>query len=62
VTNIVSLGALVEFAGILPAYVVEEAVVKRVPEKFRELNAEAFRLGRRLASEASLTPTPAPGA
>ncbi len=62
VTNIVSLGALVEFAGILPAYAVEEAVVKRVPEKFRELNAEAFRLGRRLAAEASLSPTPAPAA
>jgi 2-oxoglutarate ferredoxin oxidoreductase subunit gamma len=54
VTNIVALGALVEFAGILPAYAVEQAVVHRVPEKFRELNAEAFRLGRRLASEASM--------
>jgi 2-oxoglutarate ferredoxin oxidoreductase subunit gamma len=58
VTNIVSLGALVEFTGILPAYAVEEAVLSRVPEKFRELNAEAFRLGRRLASAASLTATP----
>jgi 2-oxoglutarate ferredoxin oxidoreductase subunit gamma len=62
VTNIVSLGALVEFTGILPAYVVEDAVVKRVPEKFRDLNAEAFRLGRRLAADAGLSPSPAAAA
>jgi 2-oxoglutarate ferredoxin oxidoreductase subunit gamma len=49
VTNIVSLGALVEFTGILPADAVEHAVLSRVPEKFRDLNAEAYRLGRRLA-------------
>jgi 2-oxoglutarate ferredoxin oxidoreductase subunit gamma len=52
VTNIVALGALVESAGFLPADAVEHAVLSRVPEKFRELNREAFRLGRRLALEA----------
>ncbi len=51
VANIVAVGALVEVTGVLPADAVEEAVVKRVPERFRELNAEAYRLGRRLAAE-----------
>jgi 2-oxoglutarate ferredoxin oxidoreductase subunit gamma len=51
VANIVALGALVEFSGLLPAEAVEQAVVSRVPERFRELNAEAFRLGLRLAGE-----------
>ena len=39
-------------SGVLPADAVERAVVNRVPERFRELNTEAFRLGRRLAAEA----------
>ena len=39
-------------AGLLPADAVEQAVINRVPERFRELNTEAFRLGRRLAAEA----------
>jgi 2-oxoglutarate ferredoxin oxidoreductase subunit gamma len=51
VANIVALGALVEFSGLLPAAAVEQAVVSRVPERFRELNAEAFRMGLRLAGE-----------
>jgi 2-oxoglutarate ferredoxin oxidoreductase subunit gamma len=52
VANIVAVGALVEVAGLVPAEAAEQAIVKRVPERFRELNVEAFRLGRRLASEA----------
>jgi 2-oxoglutarate ferredoxin oxidoreductase subunit gamma len=52
VANIVSLGALVAVSDVLPADAVEQAVVSRVPERFRELNAEAFRLGLRLAREA----------
>jgi 2-oxoglutarate ferredoxin oxidoreductase subunit gamma len=52
VTNIVALGALVEVSGVLPADAVEQAVVSRVPERFRELNAEAYRLGHRLAAAA----------
>ena len=52
VANIVAVGALVEVSGVLPADAVERAVISRVPERFRELNTEAFRLGRRLAAEA----------
>ena len=52
VANIVAVGALVEVSGVLPADAVEQAVINRVPERFRELNTEAFRLGRRLAAEA----------
>ena len=52
VANIVAVGALVEVSGVLPADAVEQAVITRVPERFRELNTEAFRLGRRLAAEA----------
>jgi 2-oxoglutarate ferredoxin oxidoreductase subunit gamma len=52
VANIVAVGALVEAAGLVPADAAEQAIVNRVPERFRELNVEAFRLGRRLASEA----------
>jgi 2-oxoglutarate ferredoxin oxidoreductase subunit gamma len=51
VANIVALGALVEVSGVLPADEAERAVVGRVPARFRELNSEAFRLGRRLARE-----------
>jgi len=51
VANIVAVGALVEITGMVPAAAAEAAVVSRVPERFRELNVEAFRLGRRLASE-----------
>ena len=52
VANSVAVGALVEVSGVLPADAVEQAVVNRVPERFRELNTKAFRLGRRLAAEA----------
>ena len=52
VANIVAVGALVEVSAVLPADAVEQAVINRVPERFRELNSEAFRLGRRLAAEA----------
>ena len=63
VANIVSLGALVAVSEVLPVDAVEEAVVSRVPERFRELNAKAFRLGLRLAREAaSAAPPAAPSA
>jgi len=72
VTNIIALGALVARSGVLPADAVEEAVLSRVPPRFRELNEKAYRLGLRLAAEAAdaeattrdgLTPStaPAPG-
>jgi 2-oxoglutarate ferredoxin oxidoreductase subunit gamma len=52
VTNIVSLGAFVAISGVLPPEAVEQAVLKRVPARFRELNERAFRLGLQLAEEA----------
>jgi 2-oxoglutarate ferredoxin oxidoreductase subunit gamma len=51
VANIVAVGALVEISGMVPAAAAEAAVVSRVPERFRALNVEAFRLGCRLAAE-----------
>jgi 2-oxoglutarate ferredoxin oxidoreductase subunit gamma len=56
VANIVALGALIEASGMLPPEAVEQAVLSRVPAKFRELNAQAFALGRRLAAEAADAP------
>jgi len=52
VANIVAVGALVAASEVLPAYAVEAAVVKRVPERFRELNVKAFRLGLDLGCDA----------
>ena len=64
VANIVSLGALIAVSDVLPADAVERAVVSRVPERFRELNAKAFRLGFRLArdAEGGLPPAAGPSA
>jgi 2-oxoglutarate ferredoxin oxidoreductase subunit gamma len=53
VTNIVSLGAFVAISGVLPADAVEQAVLNRVPARFRELNERAFRLGLHLVEEAT---------
>ena len=50
VANIVALGALVALTGLLPADAVEQAVTRRVPATYRELNARAFRLGGELAA------------
>ena len=52
VTNIVALGALVAVSDVLPADAVREAVVSRVPPRFRELNEQAYGLGLRLGEEA----------
>lgn len=51
VANIVALGAFVALTELLPAEAVEEAVIRRVPAHSRELNVEAFRLGRIVALE-----------
>jgi 2-oxoglutarate ferredoxin oxidoreductase subunit gamma len=53
VTNIVSLGAFVAISGVLPPEAVEQAVLNRVPARFRELNERAFRLGLQLAKAAA---------
>ena len=56
VTNIVAIGAFVALSGVLPADGVEQAVLNRVPARFRVLNEQAFRLGLRLGEEAFATP------
>jgi len=62
VTNIVSLGAFVAVSGVLPAEAVQQAVLNRVPARFRELNEQAFQLGLRLAGEAVTAAAASPGA
>jgi 2-oxoglutarate ferredoxin oxidoreductase subunit gamma len=52
VTNIVALGALTWLSAVLPAEAVRDAVLSRVPPRFRDLNARAFDLGLRLGEEA----------
>jgi len=59
VTNIVALGALARVSEVLPADAVRDAVLARVPAKFRELNAQAFDLGMRLGGEAAAMLAPA---
>jgi 2-oxoglutarate ferredoxin oxidoreductase subunit gamma len=52
VTNIVAVGALVAVSGVLPVEAVLQAVVSRVPARFKELNEQAYDLGLRLGEEA----------
>jgi 2-oxoglutarate ferredoxin oxidoreductase subunit gamma len=52
VANIVAVGVLAETIGWLSEEAVEDAVSRRVPPKFRELNLKALRLGRELGVEA----------
>jgi 2-oxoglutarate ferredoxin oxidoreductase subunit gamma len=52
VTNIIAVGALARVSEVLPVDVVRDAVVSRVPPRFRELNEQAFDLGLRLGEEA----------
>jgi 2-oxoglutarate ferredoxin oxidoreductase subunit gamma len=52
VTNIVAVGALARLSAVLPADAVRDAVLSRVPPRFKDLNAQAFDLGLRLAEEA----------
>jgi len=51
VANIVAVGALVAIADLFPFEAVAQAVARRVPERFRELNLKALELGGRLAAE-----------
>ena len=52
VTNIVALGALARISETLPVDAVRDAVLSRVPARFKELNERAFDLGLRLGDEA----------
>jgi 2-oxoglutarate ferredoxin oxidoreductase subunit gamma len=52
VTNIIAVGALARISEVLPADAVRNAVLNRVPAKFKELNRGAYDLGLRLGKEA----------
>jgi 2-oxoglutarate ferredoxin oxidoreductase subunit gamma len=52
VTNIIAVGSLARISGVLPVDAVRDAVLNRVPARFRELNDEAFTIGLRLGEEA----------
>jgi 2-oxoglutarate ferredoxin oxidoreductase subunit gamma len=52
VTNIVAVGALARISEVLPVDAVRDAVLSRVPARFREPNEQAFDLGLRLGEEA----------
>jgi 2-oxoglutarate ferredoxin oxidoreductase subunit gamma len=62
VTNIIAVGALAWLSAALPVDAVREAVLSRVPARFRDLNARAFDLGLRLGEEAqAMLATPSAG-
>jgi 2-oxoglutarate ferredoxin oxidoreductase subunit gamma len=52
VTNIVAVGALARISEVLPVDAVRDAVLSRVPARFRELNERAYDLGLKLGEEA----------
>ena len=52
VTNIVAVGALARISHVLPVDAVRDAVLSRVPARFKELNDQAYSLGLRLGEEA----------
>ena len=52
VTNIVAVGALARISEVLPVDAVRDAVLSRVPARFRELNEQAYDLGLKLGEEA----------
>lgn len=51
VANVVALGALNALAAVVSSESLEEAVLRRVPEKHRELNAKALEAGQTLVAE-----------
>ncbi len=63
VTNIVAIGTFAAVGGVLPVDAVRQAVVNRVPARFKELNEQAYDLGLRLGAEAlaMLDTSSAPG-
>jgi 2-oxoglutarate ferredoxin oxidoreductase subunit gamma len=52
VTNIVAVGALAVISEVVPVDAVRDAVLSRVPPRFKELNGQALDLGLRLGEEA----------
>ena len=61
VTNIVAVGALARLSDALPIEAVRDAVLSRVPPRFKELNERAFDLGLRLGEEARAMLAAEPG-
>ena len=45
VANVVALGAVVGMTGVVSREAAEEAVLRKVPEAFKDLNKKAFNLG-----------------
>ncbi len=50
VANVVALGAMSALLGLVPAANLREAVLRRVPERFRDLNVQALEAGEELAA------------
>ena len=55
VANIIALGAMTRICPHVSEEAMQQAVEKRVPERFLELNRKAFAAGRQAASEAIMT-------
>lgn len=55
VANIIALGAMTRICPHVSAEAMQQAVEKRVPERFLELNRKAFAAGQQAASEAIMT-------
>ena len=51
VANVVALGAMIGLTGVVSREAGEEAVLRKVPEAFKELNKKAFSLGFEKAKE-----------
>jgi len=51
VANVVALGAVIGLTGVVSKEAGEEAVLRKVPEAFKELNRKAFNLGYEKAKE-----------
>lgn len=54
VANVVALGALNALASVVSRESLREAVVRRVPERFRKLNEEALQAGGRLGTSSEM--------
>ena len=51
VANVVALGAMIGLTGVVSKEAGEEAVLRKVPEAFKELNKKAFNLGYEKSKE-----------
>jgi 2-oxoglutarate ferredoxin oxidoreductase subunit gamma len=51
VANVVALGAMIGLTGVVSKEAGEEAVLRKVPEAFKDLNKKAFNLGYEKSKE-----------